>query len=113
MIIQTQLSGNTAVATVKVKEANLTVSDQFKQEMTALIDSGSKFIVVNFEEVQYVDSSFLGALVASLKYALPKQAEIVVAGMNKDIDGLFHLIRLNKAFRTYSSAEEALNNRTA
>jgi anti-sigma B factor antagonist len=46
---------------------------------------------VNFEEVTYVDSSFLGALVSALKHAITNKAEIVVAGLNKDILGLFQV----------------------
>jgi anti-sigma B factor antagonist len=107
MILTSNIYKDALIATIQVKEANLTVSDAFKDEMTALIDNGNKFIVVNFEDVIYVDSSFLGALVSSLKYAIANQAEIVVAGLNKDVAGLFQLIRLDKAFKIYPSATEA------
>jgi anti-sigma B factor antagonist len=100
------------IAGIQVKEANLTVSDGFKDEMTALINAGNKYIVINFEQVIYVDSSFLGALVSSLKYAIANQAEIVVAGLNKDVSGLFQLIRLDKAFKIYSSATEAAERKS-
>lgn len=107
MILITNKHKDALIAGIQVKEANLTVSDGFKDEMTALIDQGNKYIVVNFEEVIYVDSSFLGALVSSLKYAIANQAEIVVAGLNKDVSGLFQLIRLDKAFKIYGSAVDA------
>ena len=112
MILITNIHKDALIAAIQVKEANLTVSDSFKDEMTALIDQGNKYIVVNFEQVIYVDSSFLGALVSSLKYAIANQSEIVVAGLNKDVSGLFQLIRLDKAFKIYSSAIEAAERKS-
>ncbi|MBD1364604.1 STAS domain-containing protein [Mucilaginibacter sp. ZT4R22] len=108
MILQINDHQDALVATIQVKEANLTVSEKFKAELFTQIDGGSKYIVVNFEEVTYVDSSFLGALVSALKHAITNKAEIVVAGLNKDILGLFRLIRLDKAFKIFDTTEGAL-----
>jgi anti-sigma B factor antagonist len=112
MILETNIYKDALIADIQVKEANLTVSDNFKNEMAALIDKGNKYIIVNFEKVMYVDSSFLGALVSSLKYAIANKAEIDVAGLNKDVAGLFQLIRLNKAFKIHASAVEAATNKS-
>jgi anti-sigma B factor antagonist len=112
MILVTNIYKDALIAAIQVKEANLTVSDGFKDEMIALVDKGNKYIVVNFEGVIYVDSSFLGALVSSLKYAIANQSEIVVAGLNKDVAGLFQLIRLDKAFKIYPSATEAAERKS-
>jgi anti-sigma B factor antagonist len=76
MILKTNAKGSTMVATIEVKEANLTVSENLKTELFALIDGGAKYLVVDFSEVVYVDSSFLGALVSSLKHAIAHKAEI-------------------------------------
>jgi anti-sigma B factor antagonist len=112
MILETNIYNKALIADIQVKEANLTVSDNFKNEMATLIDKGNKYIIVNFEKVMYVDSSFLGALVSSLKYAIANKAEIDVAGLNKDVAGLFQLIRLNKAFKIHASAVEAATNKS-
>jgi anti-sigma B factor antagonist len=111
MIIAPTNYKDALIACILTREANLTMSDDFKKEMTALIDKGNKYVVVDFEQVIYVDSSFLGALVSSLKYAIPNQAEIVVAGLNKDILNLFSLIRLDKAFKIFATPQDAVDNR--
>jgi len=108
MIIEANLQQGAFVATILVKEANLTVSDLFKEELFAAIDEGHEFLVVNFASVIYVDSSFLGALVSCLKHAIAQKADVVVAGLNKDILSLFQLIRLDKAFRIFSTPGEAI-----
>ncbi|MBD1391962.1 STAS domain-containing protein [Mucilaginibacter glaciei] len=111
MIVTTQINGAALVANVTAAEANLMVADAFKADLASLIDDGNKLIVVNFAAVIYVDSSFLGALVSGLKYAMANQAEIVVAGLNKDIFGLFQLIRLDKAFKIFTTVDEAAKSR--
>lgn len=88
---------------IKIKEANLDAADHFKSEMTNLIDQGNLKLMVSFENVAYVDSSFLGALVSVLKYALSKEGDVSVVNLNSDINNLFNLIRMNKVFKVYNS----------
>ncbi|HEY9196016.1 MAG TPA: STAS domain-containing protein [Mucilaginibacter sp.] len=108
MILQTHLLENALIADIQHKEANLSNADQFKAELNGLINSGNKYVVVNFEQVIYVDSSFLGALVSALKLAMSKGGDIAVVGLNSDIKSLFQLVRLDKVFRIYTNIQEAL-----
>ena len=108
MTIIADVHSNAVVANIQPSEANLTVADLFKSELNTLVDEGHEYIVVSFENVVYVDSSFLGALVSSLKYAISNKAEIVLSALNKDIQNLFGLIRLDKAFKIYPTTTAAL-----
>ena len=60
------------------------------------------------EEVEYIDSSFLGALVSSLKHVISFKSDIILVGMRKDIVNLFALIRLDKVFKIYDNFNDAL-----
>lgn len=88
---------------IKIKEANLDVADQFKSEIVQLIDQGNTKLMISFEDVVYVDSSFLGALVSILKHAMSKDGDVSVVNLNKDINNLFTLIRMNKVFKVYTT----------
>ncbi|MFN4007981.1 MAG: STAS domain-containing protein [Chitinophagaceae bacterium] len=101
MVIQISESTPYTIATINVTEANLECSEAFKLQMMRLIDDGHKKVIVSFEKVSYVDSSFLGALVASLKYAINKHADITLTHLNKDVANLLQLIRLDKVFTIY------------
>ncbi|AYL95856.1 STAS domain-containing protein [Mucilaginibacter celer] len=109
MILLASALGNALLATVQIKEGNMVLAEEFKTELLNLIDDNNKYIIVNFERVIYVDSSFLGALVSALKHAMNKGADIAVVGLNKDIKSLFQLVRLDKVFRIYATAQQALN----
>lgn len=93
---------------LELKEASLATADQFKAEMVLLIDTADKYFIIDFKKVDFVDSSFLGALVSALKYAMTKNADIAVANLNKDIDNLFRLIRMDKVFKIYETLPASL-----
>jgi anti-sigma B factor antagonist len=100
------------VARVAITEANLNHSDQFKIELVALLNNKKRTVWLNMEQVSYVDSSFLGSLVAGLKHALSTGNDMVLLKVQKDVHDLLKLIRLDKVFKIYAdeaSATVALN----
>ncbi len=94
-------------ATVDVTEANMNNAEQFKAELLKLL-SPNKKLVMDLSRIAYMDSSFLGALVASLKQAIAIKADILLVGLQPDIHNLFSLIRLDKVFKIHSNINEAL-----
>ncbi|GGH80096.1 anti-sigma B factor antagonist [Filimonas zeae] len=110
MIISTEEKKGHLLVTIQPAEASLNNAEEFKSAITQLLDKGEKRIVISFEKVAYIDSSFLGALVSCLKYAIAKQADISLISLQKDIHNLMHLIRIDKVFSIYNSFEEAIQN---
>jgi anti-sigma B factor antagonist len=108
MIIKPVQQENYLLANLNVKEANLAISELFKSELIGLVNDGHKLIVVNFEKVKYVDSSFLGALVAALKAAIQQKSEIALLNLNTDIRNMFELIRMDKVFKIYDHIEQVV-----
>lgn len=88
---------------LNVTEANLTNAEEFKRELLNLITTKEKTVILDLGRVEYIDSSFLGALVAVLKHLLANKAELILVGLKKDISDLFSLIRLDKVFKIYDS----------
>ncbi|MFD0749431.1 STAS domain-containing protein [Mucilaginibacter calamicampi] len=95
--------------TLQIKDANMGHADAFKAELINIFDKHQrKRLIINMEQVQYIDSSFLGALVAALKYVISFQSDVILVGMRKDILNLFALIRLDKVFKIYDNFNDAL-----
>lgn len=86
------------IVTIEEKEANLSKADRFKELISEEINSGERQLIVSFKNVEYLDSSFLGALVGLLKILLPLNGKLVLTNLNADIENLFELTRLNKIF---------------
>ena len=93
---------------IEENEADLSNSETFKKMVAEEIENGERRIGISFKNVEYVDSSFLGALVAILKLLLPLSGKLVLFDMNNDIINLFQLTKLDQIFKLKTSAEEAL-----
>ena len=94
---------------LQIKDANMGHAEDFKAALINLFDTHQKKrILINMEEVEYIDSSFLGALVSALKHVISFKSDIILVGMRKDIVNLFALIRLDKVFKVYNNFNDAL-----
>jgi anti-sigma B factor antagonist len=98
------------VIVIENKEANLSKSEFFKELVFDDIASGARNIIISFKNVEYLDSSFLGALVAILKKLLPLKGKLVLTDLNEDIMNLFELTRLDKIFILKSNVEVSLQD---
>lgn len=94
---------------LNIKEASLENGDAFKAEVIKLFDKYHKSIAIDMSEVEYIDSSFLGAIVSVFKHLISFQAEVVLVGLSKDITNLFALTRLDKVFKIYNNFDEIVN----
>ena len=99
---------NILVLSIDEKEANLSKADHFKQLVSNEIDKGERKLIISFKNVEYLDSSFLGALVGILKYLLPLKGELILTDLNGDIENLFKLTRLNKIFNLKQDLQTAM-----
>ncbi|RYY34545.1 MAG: anti-sigma factor antagonist [Sphingobacteriaceae bacterium] len=98
---------NHLLTKVDITEANLNNADKFRDELVGLLDQHQKKVVVDLGSISYMDSSFLGALVSALKYAISVNSDVILVGLRKDIYELFTLIRLDKVFKIYKDFDEA------
>ncbi|MBD3749161.1 MAG: STAS domain-containing protein [Sphingobacteriales bacterium] len=96
--------------TVQLTEAGLNHSDEFKAFLNEHSQNEHPKLVINLAKVEYMDSSFIGALVAGLKNVLSNQGEMALACIQKDVLALFELTRLDKVFKIYNTEEEAINH---
>ncbi|RXF72551.1 STAS domain-containing protein [Arcticibacter tournemirensis] len=97
------------VAKIKYPEANLESAAKFKESIISFADKGYKFIIVDFSDVVYIDSTYLSALVSTLKYAISKDGDIALTGLNKDLYNLFLMVRLDKVFLIYDELPESFS----
>lgn len=108
MILQVNNIENIVQATILPEEASLANADQFKEEMITLIANGTRLVIVSFENVNYIDSSFLGSLVVALKYAMPRKTDIYLVSLKPDVKNLLTLIRMDKVFKIFTNYEQAM-----
>ncbi|WP_196062474.1 MULTISPECIES: STAS domain-containing protein [unclassified Serratia (in: enterobacteria)] len=97
MNFETQSIGNVLVVTLLDRRLDASVSTQFKEDIQAMIAQGTHHILLDFGQVDFIDSSFLGTLVSLLK-SLHGKGELAVCSLNNNIHSMFKLTRMDKIF---------------
>lgn len=64
-------------------------------------------LVIDFSDVDYVDSAGLGALVAAYVSAQKGLRKIAFAGMNKQVLALVEMTHVSQLFKTYATVKDA------
>lgn len=84
------------------------IAADFKERMIELIASGHTKIVLDLSQIEFIDSSGLGAIVSSLK-RMGGQGELVVCGLQETTMTLFKLTRMDRVFQVFESEQQAVS----
>ena len=84
-----------------------------KDKVHSLIFQGRKQVLLNMGGVSYVDSSGLGALVATSLTAKNNGGTIKLLNLTKRLHDLLTISKLVNVFETYDSEADALRSFTA
>lgn len=99
--------GNILIVTPIEKRIDASVATEFKGRMVDWINAGNTRIVLDLSNVDFIDSSGLGAIVSILK-TIGNNGDLVISGIKETVMGLFHLTRMNRVFQIFPSREEAI-----
>lgn len=106
MQVEDKAIGDVRVVKVYEKRLVAKVAVEFKENMLRLINQGNRSLVLDLSDVDFVDSSGLGAIVSSLK-AIGRDGDLVICGLKEPVMQVFSLTRMDKVFRIFSNVEEA------
>ncbi len=80
----------------------------FKRQWQELLASGPAGLIIDVSNLEFIDSSGLGALLKGLKLSDEKTA-VVVCRAREPILSMFKLTRTDKIIKLFSSEPEALS----
>lgn len=73
-----------------------------------LLSKDIKKIVIDMQRVTHMNSTGLGAIVASLTSARNRHGDVRIAGTNEKIGPLFTVTKLMKVFNVYETVDRAV-----
>jgi len=99
-----------SVVLIEVKEERLDAhnSSELKTQMLTLFDEGKNNLVIDLQDVRFVDSSGLGSLVSGFKNASARNGNLKLSGLQPQVKSMFELTRLHRVFEIFPGAEDAL-----
>lgn len=83
-----------------------TKAGQFRQEIGNLVESNVDIVLIDFQDVTFMDSSGLGALVLALKTVRAAGGKLFICSVNEQIKMLFELTSMDRVFEIFPTREE-------
>jgi anti-anti-sigma factor len=83
-----------------------TKSQEFRQNIAEVLESGAKIVLVDFQDVTFMDSSGLGALVLAFKALRAADSKLVICSINEQIRILFELTGMDKVFEIFINQDD-------
>lgn len=112
MTLTSTMIDGTQVVTVNAERIDAAMAIQFKEDMRAQTDGGAERVILDLSNVNFIDSSGLGAIVAAMKQ-LGAGRKLDLAGLTPVVDKVFRLTRMDTVFSLYETLNEATGGMTA
>ena len=104
MDLSSNQNGPYKIVTVNAGRIDAAVAIQFKDAMRVQTSDGIAHIVLDLGQVTFIDSSGLGAIVASMKQlGLGQRLDLAV--LTPDVEKVFRLTRMDSIFTIHDSLE--------
>ena len=85
-------------------------SSALREKVKSLLAAGQKKIVLNMDNVTYIDSSGLGALVASHTSARTQGATLKLSNLGSKFQEILQITKLLTVFEVYDSEAAAISS---
>ena len=94
---------------IRIKEERLdtSIAPDLKAQLLVLINEG-KTVLLNLEDVQYADSSGLGAILLGFRQARDAGGDFAICGVQKRVETMISIAQLTNIITIYKSKEAAL-----
>ncbi len=109
MQISSSEVGNALLVTVKDQRIDAAVAVRFKDKMLELTTHPSERVILDMHNVEFLDSSGLGAVVGSMKQ-LGRNRKFDLVALNPTVEKVFRITRMDRVFRIFPDIETALQD---
>lgn len=99
--------GDITIITLEGKALDAASSKTFRAEIGPVLANRKK-VVFDLGELDFVDSSGLGALLSSLRQLNGQGGDLKLCNLTKGVRALVELVRMHRVFDIFNSREEAV-----
>lgn len=99
------------ILVIKIQgELDALVAPKFKDKISKELENGRKKFVIDFRELEHINSLAMGILRGKLKAVKEQNGDIKLSNLNEHIKDLFEMIGLDELFEIYDNVDEAVNS---
>lgn len=84
-------------------------TDQLKNTLLEIANSGADKLIINMEKASYLNSTALGILISAHANFVKRNAKVVLCNLDKNLENIFVITKLITVFTVAENLEEAIN----
>ena len=108
--IDVRMKGNDVTVIVLRGEIGTETVNEFKDKIDQIVADGKFNLVIDFQEVGYLNSMGLGVVAATLKKVKKAKGDLKLVNLSPAVQELFELTRLTKVFEIFDSEDSAVKS---
>lgn len=109
MKLANETIGGVEVIEIPVKALDADTAKDFRQEIGGLTQKGGRF-VFDLSQVEFVDSSGLGAILSCLRQLNTKGGDLKLCNMAAPVRAMFELVRMHRVIEIHDSRKSAVES---
>jgi anti-anti-sigma factor len=110
MIFEKETSDDIVIGKINISRATYREAEEFRKFMQFDILTGQDKFIINMEPCKYIDSTFLGILINSLKQIEKRGGNLKLASVNNEARFILDVTRISEVFKIYPDTDTALKS---
>lgn len=110
MLIVEEVIDDVLVEIVNLNRATLREAEELKTHVNEKINEGYRKVIIDLTSVEFLDSTFLGVIVNTLKKVAKLGGDLKLVGFKPAVYSMFELTRLFRVFETYRELQDAIKS---
>ncbi|MGC1505954.1 MAG: STAS domain-containing protein [Sulfitobacter sp.] len=107
MELQIKTEDDICIVSIHESRLDAAIALEFKEAIRQGTQGAKAEVVLDLTQVGFIDSSGLGAIVATMKHLAPNR-RLILAGLTPPVEKVFRLTRMDSVFQIHLTLEEAL-----
>jgi anti-sigma B factor antagonist len=91
-------------------EVDLATAPRLREKLVELASAGVKQVVVDLDQVDFLDSTGLGVLIGGMKRFRSLEGDLSLVCTQQRITKVFEITGLNRAFNIHQSVDDAVKS---
>ena len=113
MKFKDKIHGNVGVLTLKGKLMGYPETDELHDEVRSFLGQGIKKILIDLNDVSWMNSMGVGALMRCLATVKNKDGDLHLSRLTDKTRSIFVMMQLVRVFQIYETVDEGINGFTS
>ncbi len=80
--------------------------NQLRRDISDIVENGADIVLIDLQDVTFMNSSGLGALVSILKNVRSAGSELFICSLSEQVKIIFQLTKMDRVFKIFATRDE-------